>query len=113
MNAHRIETRLNENGTLLLRDLPFQAGAAVEVIVLEAERSGTVSSLENGAPASTREAKNGDAAQENGESWVEAFSKEVNELWQREGERPDIPRDFAATWKQEKGRRIMERNQQP
>ena len=99
MNAHRIETRLNENGTVTLRDLPFEAGAAVEVIVLETERSENVPVLENGAPASTRETKNGGASQEGEESWVEAFAKEVNELWQREGERPDIPRDFAANFK--------------
>ena len=35
MNAHHIETILTENGTLTLRDLPFQAGDAVEVIILE------------------------------------------------------------------------------
>ena len=36
MNAHRIETVLNEDGTLTLRGLPFHAGDAVEVIILEA-----------------------------------------------------------------------------
>ncbi|HEY9779035.1 MAG TPA: hypothetical protein V6D09_02690 [Leptolyngbyaceae cyanobacterium] len=35
MNAHKIETVLNEDGTLTLRGLPFRAGDAVEVIVLE------------------------------------------------------------------------------
>lgn len=35
MNAHRIETTLTENGTLTLRDLPFQEGDAVEVIILK------------------------------------------------------------------------------
>ena len=35
MNAHHLETVLTENGTLTLRDLPFQAGDAVEVIILE------------------------------------------------------------------------------
>lgn len=35
MNAHRIETILTDNGTLTLRDLPFQKGDAVEVIILE------------------------------------------------------------------------------
>ena len=35
MNAHHVETVLTENGTLTLRDLPFQAGDAVEVIILE------------------------------------------------------------------------------
>lgn len=35
MNAHKIETVLNEDGTLTLRGLPFRAGDAVEVIILE------------------------------------------------------------------------------
>ena len=34
LQAHRIETTLTENGTLTLAHLPFQAGEAVEVIVL-------------------------------------------------------------------------------
>jgi hypothetical protein len=34
MNAHRVETTLNQDGTLTLSDLPFQAGDAVEVIIL-------------------------------------------------------------------------------
>ena len=32
--AHRIDTVLSEDGKLLLHDLPFRAGQAVEVIVL-------------------------------------------------------------------------------
>jgi len=40
MNAHRIETTLEQNGELTLRDLPFAAGDAVEVIVLETARNG-------------------------------------------------------------------------
>ena len=35
MNAHRIETTLPENRTLTLRDVPLEAGAAIEIIVLE------------------------------------------------------------------------------
>lgn len=35
MKAHRIETTLTENGTLLLKDLPFTAGESVEIIVLK------------------------------------------------------------------------------
>lgn len=34
MNAHHVKTVLTENG-MTLRDLPFQAGDAVEVIILE------------------------------------------------------------------------------
>ncbi len=33
MNAHRIETILTEKGTLILENLPFQEGDAVEVII--------------------------------------------------------------------------------
>jgi hypothetical protein len=36
--AHRIEAVLSEDGKLLLDHLPFQAGQAVEVIVLPAAR---------------------------------------------------------------------------
>lgn len=35
MNAHRVETTINQDGTLILKDIPFQAGDAVEVIILE------------------------------------------------------------------------------
>jgi hypothetical protein len=35
MNANKIETVLNEDGTLTLRGLPFRAGDTVEVIILE------------------------------------------------------------------------------
>jgi len=34
MNVHRIETILDQDGTLNLVDLPFHAGDAVEVIIL-------------------------------------------------------------------------------
>ena len=35
MNSHRTETIVNQDGTLTLRDLPFEPGAAVEVVVRE------------------------------------------------------------------------------
>lgn len=35
MNAHRVETTINQDGTLTLDGLPFQAGDEVEVIILE------------------------------------------------------------------------------
>ncbi|MEH2070361.1 MAG: hypothetical protein V7K47_19755 [Nostoc sp.] len=35
MKAYRIETKLTQNGTLILEDLLFQAGEAVEIIILE------------------------------------------------------------------------------
>ncbi len=35
MNVHRIETTISQDGTLTITNLPFQAGDAVEVIVLE------------------------------------------------------------------------------
>ena len=34
MDTHRVETTLEQDGTLTLRDLPFQAGETVEVIIL-------------------------------------------------------------------------------
>lgn len=34
MYAHRVDTTLNQEGTLVLTNLPFHAGEAVEVIVL-------------------------------------------------------------------------------
>lgn len=51
MNAHKIETVLNEDGTLTLRGLPFHAGDAVEVIILKTpikeEQSASESQLKN------------------------------------------------------------------
>ncbi len=41
MKAHRIETTFTESGTLTLKNLPFQVGEAVEIIILE--RSNAVS----------------------------------------------------------------------
>lgn len=35
MKAHRIEATLSEDGTLTLKNLPFQAGDSVEIIILE------------------------------------------------------------------------------
>ncbi|MBO1055308.1 MAG: hypothetical protein HEQ27_01760 [Dolichospermum sp. JUN01] len=35
MNAHKIETSLTEDGTLVLKGLPFYAGDVVEVIILK------------------------------------------------------------------------------
>ena len=35
MKAHRIEATMGENGTLILRDLPFDAGDSVIVVILE------------------------------------------------------------------------------
>lgn len=35
MNAHKITATLTENGTLLLKGLPFNAGESVEIIILE------------------------------------------------------------------------------
>jgi len=35
MNAHRVEITIDQDGTLILNDIPFQAGDAVEVVILE------------------------------------------------------------------------------
>jgi len=37
MNAYKFEATVTENGTVILRGLPFQAGDTVEVIILEPE----------------------------------------------------------------------------
>jgi hypothetical protein len=34
MNAYKIEAVLTEDGTLMLKDIPFHAGDAVEVIIM-------------------------------------------------------------------------------
>ncbi|MBO3459466.1 hypothetical protein G7B40_012985 [Aetokthonos hydrillicola Thurmond2011] len=39
MKAHKIEVVLTEDGTLTLQGLPFHAGDAVEVIILETKTS--------------------------------------------------------------------------
>ncbi|MFB2935042.1 hypothetical protein ACE1B6_07160 [Aerosakkonemataceae cyanobacterium BLCC-F154] len=44
MKAHKIETTLTQNGTLLLKDLPFQVGDSVEVIILESHSQPSESS---------------------------------------------------------------------
>ena len=107
MNAHRIETQMNERGTLTLRDLPFEAGANVEVIVLETASNGIRDNGNgvNGAQANTR------ALENDGESWAESLARECEELCEIHGY-GDAPPDFAATWKKEKGRRIMQQNEQ-
>ncbi|MEH2206465.1 MAG: hypothetical protein V7K53_20685 [Nostoc sp.] len=35
MKAHRIETKLTKNVTLILEDLPLQSDEAVEILILE------------------------------------------------------------------------------
>ncbi|MEH2368996.1 hypothetical protein [Nostoc sp.] len=45
MKAHRIETKLTKSGTLILEDLPFQAGEAVEIIILERSSQASDSNL--------------------------------------------------------------------
>ncbi|NER83776.1 MAG: hypothetical protein F6K42_30380 [Leptolyngbya sp. SIO1D8] len=35
MNAYKLEAQLTEDGALLLKGLPFQAGDSVEIIILE------------------------------------------------------------------------------
>lgn len=44
MNAYKVKTILSEDGALMLKDLPFHVGDAVEVIILE--RSPSVSAGE-------------------------------------------------------------------
>ena len=35
MNAHRVETVINQDRTLMLKDVPFRVGDLVEVIILQ------------------------------------------------------------------------------
>lgn len=44
MNAYKVETVLTEDGTLLLKELPFQAGDEVEIIILERPKTSSPSS---------------------------------------------------------------------
>jgi hypothetical protein len=48
MNAYKVEMILSEDGALMLKDLPFHVGDAVEVIILE--RSPSVSTEESPSP---------------------------------------------------------------
>jgi hypothetical protein len=45
MNAYKVEMILSEDGALMLKDLPFHVGDAVEVIILK--RSPSVSEEES------------------------------------------------------------------
>lgn len=38
MHAHRLEAIVAENGTVMLKGLPFKAGATVEILVLPCVR---------------------------------------------------------------------------
>jgi hypothetical protein len=38
MNVHRVEAVVGRDGSLLLEDLPFREGDAVEIIILERSR---------------------------------------------------------------------------
>lgn len=46
MNAYKLETILTEDGILVLQKLPFQAGDAVEIIILEQSKISPSSSPE-------------------------------------------------------------------
>jgi len=39
MNAHKLAVTLIEDGTLLLKGLPFHAGDTVEIIILEQKKA--------------------------------------------------------------------------
>jgi len=42
MQAHRIETIVQKDGSLTVKDLPFQTGEVVEVIILPQRSIGTI-----------------------------------------------------------------------
>ena len=47
MSTFRLDTTLTQDGTLILSDLPFQAGDSVEVIIVPRK---SASALQNGYP---------------------------------------------------------------
>ena len=49
MTTHKVETTLTEDGTLILRNLPFQAGDTVEVIILDRPQLASESTSEPAA----------------------------------------------------------------
>jgi hypothetical protein len=53
MNAYKVEMILSEDGALMLKDLPFHVGDAVEVIILE--RSPSVSAEKLPSPVEKAE----------------------------------------------------------
>jgi hypothetical protein len=53
MNVYKVEMILSEDGALMLKDLPFHIGDAVEVIILE--RSPSVSAEESPSPVEQSE----------------------------------------------------------
>jgi hypothetical protein len=53
MNAYKVEMILSEDGALMLKDLPFHVGDAVEVIILE--RSPSVSTEKLPSPVEKAE----------------------------------------------------------
>ncbi len=54
MNAYKMEAIVTENGTIVLRGLPFETGDTVEVIVLE--HPATASAQASGSLAESRDA---------------------------------------------------------
>ena len=65
MNAYRIETVLTAEGTVMLRDLPFQPGASVEVIIMEKTPS---------EPGVSEDA-------EHVADWLQASKRSLQEVW--------------------------------
>ena len=105
MNAHRIEAVLAEDKKLILEDLPFRAGDTVEVIVLERAAENGRQGAEDGSTLAFAPAESGVSS-----GWLADWLAEIDLFWEQEGERPDIPRDWAANFKEEKRRRILNQN---
>ncbi len=71
MNAHRVETTIAKDRTLLLQDLPFGAGQAVEVIVLASDEN----------PSSSVAAKQSDMS---ANEWETASHAALKGVWDNE-----------------------------
>lgn len=50
MEAIRVETRVQQNGRIVIENLPFEEGKGVEVIVLEQDESARKSTSDNPYP---------------------------------------------------------------
>jgi len=102
MNAHRIEAVLAEDKRLTLEDLPFRAGDAVEVIVLAAEAMDGHSNggVATGAPV--------ECDADDDPVW--RLAAEAERVWREHGAPQGAPPNWAANFKAEKQRRILNQN---
>jgi hypothetical protein len=60
MNAHKLAATLMEDGTLVLKGLPFHAGDTVEIIILEQPKTVSISAPTNRVSSSGKTTINGE-----------------------------------------------------